>query len=138
MRTVVLLIVAGAGALFADLGSSLMAPNEAAVANEILSLSEDGHRPSQFTVARLSKNLCTALRARPLSRPQVSRLAAAIQAVMESAGTGTGRFKAAIGHAQNALLSLGASPAATRDAVASLTQLGKEVRGPDDTPLQQD
>ena len=55
--------------------------------------------------------------------------------VLRSSGTGTSDFKQAISSFRSNLSGMGASAISVRRAGLSLTDVGNEVRGPQDTPL---
>jgi hypothetical protein len=66
----------------------------------------------------------------------VSQLSASIVEVLESAGVGTYRFKESVARAKQALISLGLANWKAQGIAERLRMVGKEVRGPDDMPVE--
>jgi hypothetical protein len=82
----------------------------------------------------LAKELTTALKGRPLSTDGVAQLTTAILQVLCSAGVSTARYRDSLTEAGKALTSLGVRSSTARKISESLENVGKEVRGPEDTP----
>ncbi len=90
------------------------------------SSSED--EPDPAAVAKLNSILLTLHREASASTSIVE--------VLESAGIGTYRFKESVARAKQALISLGLTDWKAQGIAERLRMVGKEVRGPDDTPVQ--
>jgi hypothetical protein len=103
---------------------------------DILSLSEESHRPSMYLVTVFTSRLTDALIGRPLPASHAAAMATAIDTVLHSAGLGTWKFKEAISSLEAALQSTGASPVAVKKAATALERIGKEIRGPEGMPIR--
>ena len=106
------------------------------IANDIMALSEQPHRPSRSAAARLADGLVGTLSGKQLTDLQLSELATGIVAVLHSAGGGTSKFKQSLFQVENALSSAGVNTPAARRVVAELEVVGKQVRGPEDLPAR--
>ncbi len=106
------------------------------LADCILSLAESYHNPARATVLRFAEELAYGLAWRELPMKLVSQLSASIVEVLESAGVGTYRFKESVARAKQALISLGLPNWKAQGIAERLRMVGKEVRGPDDMPLE--
>ncbi len=106
------------------------------LANDIMALSEQPHRPSRSATVRLADGLVGALSGKQLTGLQLSELASGIVAVLHSAGVGTLKFKQSLFQVENALSSAGVNTPAARRVVAELEVVGKQVRGPEDLPAR--
>ena len=101
---------------------------------EIMVASEEQHRPSVSTVGLLANEIVSALAGRHLSDPQFSELAAGIIGVLYSAGVGTHTFSQSVALVEKVLVSGGVRAEAAQKVAATLTAIGKEVRGPEGVP----
>ena len=90
------------------------------IANDIMALSEQPHRPSRSAAARLADGLVGTLSGKQLTDLQLSELATGIVAVLHSAGGGTSKFKQSLFQVENALSSAGVNTPAARRVVAEL------------------
>jgi hypothetical protein len=117
--------------------AALSSPNApiAAIANratdDILALADNDAPPSRKTTLDFSIELTKALAGKSSSPAVLKRADAAILEVLQSSGIPSARFHASLDHFRDALLALGVSPAAARDAANQLMILGQEVRGPE-------
>jgi hypothetical protein len=101
----------------------------------LLAVPEAGHRPSRAAVGPLARHLTTALAGRALPAPVANDLATSLIGVFRSAGMGTSEYKALVARFDQALSRAGVSAGAAQTVSSSLADVGKEVRGPQDTPL---
>ena len=102
------------------------------IGEHILALSEKTHEPSSVSLHLFVNALADALAGNRLPDPDADALARDIYRVMQSAGTSTIGFHEVIQGFRARLLALGAKPAAA----GALERIGREVRGPDDSPAQ--
>jgi hypothetical protein len=105
-------------------------------ADAILSIAESYHKPTRGTVLRFAEELANALAFKELSLKPISQVSASIVEVLESAGIGTYKFKESVERARQALLALGVMGWTARNLAELLRMIGKEVRGPEDVPVQ--
>ncbi len=106
------------------------------LADGIMSLAESYHKPTRATVVRFAEELAYGLASRELPAKFVTQVSTSIVEVLESAGIGTYRFKESVARAKQALISLGLTDWKAQGIAERLRMVGKEVRGPDDTPVQ--
>lgn len=118
--------------LKADLMSHASVPQ---VASHLRQLAEKTHEPSETAVNSLAKDLRQALANRGVHDPDVSRLVMEIEAIFKSAGTSTSGFLQHLEDFQRGLISMGVQPAVAERTSKSLEAIGRQVRGPEDTPL---
>ena len=119
-----LLTLKHAGVTPASVGQQLV--------NDIISLAETTHEPSRATVVKFTDQLINELSARELPAKLLSQVTTAILVVLHSAVTPAYEFRASIGHAREALISLGVSAPKAQAVAERLMAVGKEVRGPED------
>ncbi len=123
-------------ALESDL-SALAVPGASVIAvanrltDDILALSEKDAQPSRQTVFDFSIELGKALTGKASTQSKLQSASSAILDVLQSSGTPSARFHAAIDRFRNALTSLNATAVTAQDAANRLMILGQEVRGPD-------
>ena len=103
--------------------------------DDIIALAEKGHQPSRPTVTKFVDELTAGLLSSDLSINALSQVTTSIVEVLHSAGTGTLKFRTSVNDAQQALISLGVRASQATSIAVRLTDLGKEVRGPDDLPV---
>lgn len=116
--------------LQADLTSLTRTPQTVAerqVALHLKALSERTHEPSRPTLETFARDLVGTLRSHPVTDAQAAQLVALIDSVFKSAGTSTVGFHE---HVQKFEEAAGSGKLA-----AELEAIGKEVRGPEDTPV---
>lgn len=116
--------------LRADLTSLARTPQAVAerqVALHLMALSERTHEPSRPAVETFARDLVRTLRSRPVTGAQAAQFVSQIDAVFKSAGTSTVGFHE---HVQSFQAMAGSGKLA-----AELETIGKEVRGPEDTPV---
>lgn len=116
--------------LQADLTSLVHTPQAVAerqVALHLRALSERTHEPSRPAVETFARDLVRTLRSRTVTAAQAAQLAALIDSVFKSAGTSTLGFHE---HVQSFQAATGSSMLS-----AELETIGKQVRGPEDTPV---
>ena len=101
----------------------------------IIALADGGHQPSRWAVAALARELTKALAGRAISSAAANQIATNIIEVIRSSGTGTFVFRQSISSFRSALSGTGASSTSVRTAASRLSDVGNEVRGPQDTPL---
>jgi hypothetical protein len=105
-------------------------------ADAILSMAESYHKPSRATVVRFSEELANGLALKELPVKPISQVSASIVEVLESAGVGTYKLKESVERARQALVALGLMGGNARSIAELLLTIGKEVRGPEDMPVQ--
>src|SRR5688572_17341165 len=81
-------------------GGSPQATHRERIANDIMTLSEEHHRPSPVAARKVADGLVVALHGRQLLNPQISQLATGILAVLHSAGVGTSKFRQSVSSAE--------------------------------------
>ena len=116
--------------LRADLTSLARTPQAVAerqVALHLMALSERTHEPSRPTLETFARDLVRTLRSRPVTDIQAAQLVSLIDSVFKSAGTSTVGF---LEHVRNFHAATGSGKLA-----AELETIGKQVRGPEDTPV---
>jgi hypothetical protein len=106
------------------------------LADAILSMAESYHKPARGTVVRFAEELANGLAFKELPVKPISQVSASIVEVLESAGVGTYKFKEAVERARQALVALGLMDWNARSIAEHLRAIGKEVRGPEDMPVQ--
>jgi hypothetical protein len=105
------------------------------VTDDILALAEKDAQPSRQTTLDFSVELAKILAGKAAAQPKVQAVDAAILEVLQSSGTASYRFHAAVDHFQDALIALNVTPAEAKRAASRLTILGQEVRGPEDIKI---
>jgi hypothetical protein len=105
-------------------------------ADAILSMAESYHKPSRPSVVRFSEELANGLALKELPVKPISQVSASIVEVLESAGVGTYKLKESVERARQALVALGLMGGNARSIAELLLTIGKEVRGPEDMPVQ--
>ena len=118
--------------LMAVKGATSLSPIRQQLVSDIMALAEKGHQPSRPTVTKFVDALTVGLPSDNLSINHLSIVTTSIIEVLHSAGTGTLKFRASVNGAQQALISLGVGASNATSIAANLTELGNEVRGPDD------
>jgi hypothetical protein len=108
---------------------------EAQVVHHLLSLSEKTHEPSGLTVTFFANDLTKAMAQRQLRNADVTPLVNEIDAIFKSAGTSTVGFLDHIAAFKTAMISLGVSAGDAAKASRELEAIGRQVRGPEDTPV---
>ncbi|HEV2448384.1 MAG TPA: hypothetical protein VGS58_20770 [Candidatus Sulfopaludibacter sp.] len=106
------------------------------VALHLRALSEKTHEPSREAVEAFARDLVRALRPQPLRDPQAAQLVAEIDSVFKSAGTSTAGYFGHIESFQAALGVVVTDKGAVRRLGEQLAAIGKQVRGPEDTPVR--
>jgi len=102
----------------------------------ILSFAENYHKPTRATVLKFSEELTRGLASRELPEKVVSQVSTSIVEVLGSAGVGTFKFRGSVDRARQALVTIGLAEARARSIAELLRMIGKEVRGPEDMPLE--
>jgi hypothetical protein len=108
--------------------------NADSVATHMMLLAEETHEPSRDAVGIFARELVRTLAMRPLPESTVDQMVAEINAVFKSAGTSTAGFLDHVSAFQNALTPTFQKAAAAKLG-AELKTIGKQVRGPEDTPV---
>ena len=103
--------------------------------DELKALSEKTHEPSNFAIDVFSRDLAHVLGLKNLSDAEVTSLVTEINAVFKSAGTSTVGFLDHVAKFKTALGTLGVLPADIAKLGGELETIGKQVRGPEDTPV---
>jgi hypothetical protein len=106
------------------------------LADVILSMAESYHKPTRETVLRFAEELANGLASKELPAKSISQVSASILEVLESAGIGTYRFKESVERTRQSLIALGLPDWQARSIAELLRRVGKEVRGPEDMPVQ--
>ena len=106
------------------------------LAADIASVADPDHRPSQQFVRQLAVQLTVSLSGGHLRMDLLSQVTTPIVQVLQSAGTSTIGFYESLGHAERALTSMGVAPPTARRIAETLKAIGMQVRGPDDSPVQ--
>jgi hypothetical protein len=101
-------------------------------------MAEATHEPSRLSVMQFAHHL---IGSRPPSAPglrerQADALAAEINAVFKSAGTSTAGFLGHIAAFENVMVAMGTQKPAARKFAQELQAIGRQVRGPEDTPIR--
>jgi hypothetical protein len=102
----------------------------------ILLMAEKTHEPAAPTLRQFCENLVNALSGRVLKKEEIDGLVADIQHTMQSAGTSTIEFMEKVQDFQTRLTKAGVSEPFAQLVAANLKQIGREVQGPEDTPLK--
>lgn len=106
------------------------------VATRLTALSEKTHEPDRVAVSTFARDLSIALSHAQMREPLVSELVREIDAVFKSAGTSTAGFYEHVTRFKTALESMGLPKGSADRLGADLEKIGREVRGPEDTPLK--
>lgn len=101
----------------------------------IMALAEAGHQPSRLSVAAFARELTKAIGGRAISLAAAKQITLNISEVLRSSGKGTSAVKQSISSFKNTVSGLGANGMFVRTAASKLTDVGNEVRGPQDSPL---
>lgn len=121
----------------AELKADLMShAADAQVATHLMALSEKTHEPSQTAVSVFARDFDGLLRLRQVREPFASRLVAEIDAVLKSAGTSTAGFYDHVARFETILEEMGVSRLNADRVGAELEKIGRQVRGPEDTPVK--
>ncbi len=99
-------------------------------------LVEKTHEPSRPAVGIFARDLARALGSRPIQETEARRLVLEIDRVFKSAGTSTAGFLEHVANFENALVATGTERSAAHKLAAQLESIGRQVRGPEDTPVQ--
>lgn len=102
----------------------------------LLLLAEKTHEPSSSTIGRFADSLVGAVAGHALSREDVGRLALDIQQTLQSAGKSTAGFEETIQDFEKRLMRAGVPAVRSHLAASNLERIGREVRGPEDTPVR--
>jgi hypothetical protein len=105
------------------------------ITEDIMSISEDQHRPPQYLVQMFAAELVSAVGGKQMSNSVASQLASGIVEVMHSAGVSTYKFRQSILRVEIALRSLQVNALIAKRVSAQLAEVGKQVRGPEDLPV---
>jgi len=118
------------------MGKSFVATSlDRRIAADMMSLTERTHEPSAATVDQLAKGLAKWLQVAKARDSQVEEMVAHIDAVFKSAGTSTSGFLDRVARFEAVLGETGVPPARARELAGLLKEVGKQVRGPEDTPV---
>jgi hypothetical protein len=117
--------------------------SESQVSEHIMLLAEATHEPPRLAVERFATDLIWSLLAagRSLSSAtlpkwQVDAMVAEIDSVLKSAGTSTVGFHDHVARFEAIMLRVGAPPSPAHKLAAQLEAIGKQVRGPEDSPVR--
>jgi len=106
------------------------------VVADLITLSEKTHEPSVSAIITFVGDLNKILGHRSLSDADAAPLVREIDAILKSAGTSTVGFHEHIAGFRAALMSAGASALDADKAAGDLEKIGRQVRGPEDTPIE--
>ncbi len=106
------------------------------VGAHILMLAERTHEPKPPTLQRFSESLVAALAGHSPAREDIDRLAGDIEEVLQSAGTSTAGFQQTIQDFEKHLMRAGVPAVRSHLVASNLEHIGREVRGPEDAPVQ--
>ncbi|SPF38012.1 exported hypothetical protein [Candidatus Sulfopaludibacter sp. SbA4] len=130
------------GLLKADL-LSLSRTSEGQVAAHIMVLAEKTHEPARSAVEQFARDLiwsrlATVRSSSPaaLQEPQADSMVAEIDSVLKSAGTSTLGFHDHVGQFEKIMLTVGTPQSTAHKLAAELEIIGRQVRGPEDTPIR--
>ena len=105
-------------------------------AADLTALADRDHRPSSIRIKVLADELTMVLNAKNLRPDALPQIAGPIFDVLQSAGTSTMGFNDSVTRFETALRLLNVEPRRARSAADRLRAIGKEVRGPDDSPVR--
>ena len=105
------------------------------VGSHIMLLAEKTHEPKWTTLQQLANGMVYALAGRAVEREDLDAMAGAIQRVMQSAGTSTIGFVETVEDFEKRLAKAGVAASRAHDVASALERVGKEVQGPEDTPV---
>jgi hypothetical protein len=108
----------------------------AQLAADLTAMADRDHRPSAIRIKVLADELSSVLNAKNLRVDALPQITGPIFDVLQSAGTSTIGFNDAISRFEVAMRVLGVEPRRARSAADRLRAIGKEVRGPDDSPAR--
>jgi hypothetical protein len=106
------------------------------IAAHITALQEKTHEPSAVSVQQFAADLARFLEGKPATGEQAQKLAAHIDKVLKSAGTSTMDFNATVSDFEVTLKAIGVTGLYAHAAANRLENIGKQVRGPDDSPVR--
>jgi len=122
---------------------SLSWTSEGQVAAHIMLLAEKTHEPSGSAVERFARDLIWsqlakvgASRRAPLLERQADALVAEIDSVLKSAGTSTVGFRDHVARFETIMRTVGSPQPAAHQLATQLEAIGRQVRGPEDTPVR--
>jgi hypothetical protein len=121
-----------------ELKADLLSPQRSAeaITTHLMLLVEKTHEPASDRVSTFARDLVSTLGKRPLADPSLSQLVTDIASVIRSAGTSTLGFHDHVADFALVLKTLGVQPAAVRNLAGQLEAIGRQVRGPEDTPVR--
>jgi hypothetical protein len=105
------------------------------VTNDILALAEKDAQPSRQSISDFANELTKALGGKQLTVETIKPVTAAILDVLQSSGSTSSRFHAAVERFRVSMFPFGASPPQVKNAVDRLFVLGQEIHGPEDLPV---
>ena len=121
---------------------SLPSVSESQLAGHIMALAEKTHEPLRSDVERFAKDLISSrgvtirsLNPASLPESQADAMVAEIDSVLKSAGTSTIGFFDHVAHFEAIMVTVGTPPSTAHKLAAQLEAIGKQVRGPEDTPF---
>jgi hypothetical protein len=117
-------------------GASFTTPFVRQFGKDILALSEKTHEPSAAAVQEFANGLAAALGGHALKTEEIDGFARAIESVLQSAGTSTVGFEQTVDDFEKKLMKAGVRALESHQVASSLERVGKQVRGPDDFPVQ--
>jgi hypothetical protein len=119
-----------------DLKSDLLShASSGQVSTHLTGLEEKTHEPSMLAVDLFAAELTTVLKGRTLRDADAATLVREIDAIFKSAGTSTIGFLEHVANFKAALTSIGVPRLSADDLGQRLEKIGRQVRGPDDTPV---
>lgn len=95
-------------------------------------------RPFQSEVEDFTSEFTAAIVGRRFAASDLTPMTSAVVEVMHSDGVGTTVFRASLERFQKGLVALGVGGSRSQSITSRLEALGKEVRGPEDTPVRVD
>jgi hypothetical protein len=122
---------------------SLTASSENQIAAHMMLMAEKTHEPSRAVVEQFARDL---VRSRlspfhpanpvPIPETRVDALVAEIDSIFKSAGTSTVGFHEHVEKFERVMINIGTTQSTAHKLAATLETIGRQVRGPEDTPAR--
>jgi hypothetical protein len=106
------------------------------VRTHILQMAQKTHEPTAPTLQAFTNSLVGALSGHSPAQADLDRLAGDIQQTLQSAGTSSIGFENTIQDFEKSLMRAGVPAVRAHLVSSNLEQVGKDVRGPEDTPVR--
>jgi hypothetical protein len=122
---------------------SLSSNSESQVVTHLMLMAEKTHEPLRPAVGQFARDLIRSrlapvrgLNPEPFPERQVDAVVAEIDNVFKSAGTSTVGFHDHVGQFEKIMITIGTPQSTAHQLAGELEIIGRQVRGPEDTPVR--